>query len=290
MSQTNQWTVKKPNSRCTVIAEIGINHNGDMKIAKQLIDMAKKYDCDFVKFQKRDINVVYTPETLAQHRESPWGTTQRQQKEGLEFGMDEYKEIDNYCKQVGIGWFASAWDLNSQDFLAKFNCQHNKVASAMLTHWRFLERVASEKRHTYISTGMSTYRDIDKAVDIFEKAGCKYTLMHTVSTYPCAEEKTNVSVMLALRDRYKCPVGYSGHEPSVLPTMLAASLGADAVERHITLDRAMYGSDQAASLESRGLEMVVKFIRGVEGAFGNGEKTFDEAEKAVAKKLRYFET
>jgi N-acetylneuraminate synthase len=283
-------TVKRPNSKCTIVTEIGINHNGDMKIAKQLIDMAKKYGCDFVKFQKRDINLVYTKEFLAQPRESPWGKTQRDQKEGLEFNETQYKEIDSYCKQVGIGWFASAWDSNSQNFLAKFNCPHNKIASAMLTHWKFMEQVAAEKRHTFISTGMSTYPDIDKAVNIFEKAGCKYTLMHTVSTYPCKEEETNVGVMLALRDRYKCPVGYSGHEPGVLPSLLAAALGADAIERHITIDRAMYGSDQAASLEARGLEIMVKFVRGVEAAFGTGEKTFDDAEKAVAKKLRYFES
>jgi N-acetylneuraminate synthase len=280
---------KRPNSKATLIAEIGINHNGDLEIAKKLIDLAKKYDCNFVKFQKRDINVVYTPETLAQFRESPWGTTQRQQKEGLEFGKKQYDEIDRYCKQVGIGWFASAWDLNSQDFLAKYDCAHNKVASAMLTHWKFLERVASEKKHTYISTGMSTYADVDKAVEIFDKAGCKYTLMHTVSTYPCSEETTNVAVMLSLRERYKCPVGYSGHEAGVLPSMLAAALGADAIERHITLDRAMYGSDQAASLEGRGLEILSKFMRGIEAAYGTGEKVFDDAEKAVAKKLRYFE-
>jgi N-acetylneuraminate synthase len=280
----------RPNSKCTMIAEIGINHNGDLKVAKQLIDMAKRYDCDFVKFQKRDINIVYSEATLAQLRESPWGTTQRQQKEGLEFGQKQYEEIDRYCKDVRIGWFASAWDLNSQDFLRKFDCPHNKIASAMLTHLKFLDVVASEKKHTYISTGMSTYADIDRAVEIFQKRGCKYTLMHTVSTYPCKEEETNVALMLSLRERYKCPVGYSGHEAGVLPSMLAAALGADAIERHITCDRAMYGSDQAASLEGRGLEIVVKFVRGTEAAYGNGEKTFSEAEKSVAKKLRYFES
>ncbi|MEW6055132.1 MAG: N-acetylneuraminate synthase family protein [Bdellovibrionota bacterium] len=283
------FAVKRPNSKCAIIAEIGINHNGSVEIAKQLIDMAKKNSCDYVKFQKRDINVVYTQEVLSQTRESPWGTTQREQKMGLEFNQDQYKEIDRYCKEVGIGWFASAWDLGSQDFLEKFNCAHNKIASAMLTHWKFVERVASEKKHTFISTGMCGYPEVDRAVEIFEKQNCKYTLMHTVSTYPCAENETNVAVMLSLRERYKCPVGYSGHEAGVLPSMLAAALGADAIERHITLDRAMYGSDQAASLESRGLEILTKYIRAMEGAFGTGEKTFGDAEKAVAKKLRYFE-
>jgi len=280
---------KAPNPDCTIIAEIGINHNGSLDIAKKLVDLAKSCGCDYVKFQKRDIEVVYTGEFLAQFRESPWGNTQRDQKRGLEFNRDQFKEIDSYCKQVGIGWFASAWDLNSQDFLLEFDCPHNKVASAMLTHAKFLDMVAQEKKHTFISTGMSTFADIDRAVEIFEKRRCAYTLMHTVSTYPCPENETNVSIMLELRDRYHCPVGYSGHEAGVLPTMLAAALGADAIERHITLDRAMYGSDQAASLEIRGLEIIIDFVRGVPGAYGNGEKTFLEKEKLVAKKLRYFE-
>jgi len=260
-----------------------------MAITKQLIDMARKYDCDFVKFQKRDIDVVYSPEVLNQARESPWGTTQRDQKNGLELSLEQYREIDNYCRKVGIGWFASAWDINSQKFLRQFESKHNKIASAMLTHWEFLDEVASEKKHTFISTGMSTYKEIDRAVDIFDKRGCKYTLMHTISVYPCREEQTNISIMLALKERYRCPVGYSGHETGVLPTVLAIALGASAIERHITLDRSMYGSDQAASLEARGLEIVSKMVRGMAAAYGDGEKVFDEAERAVAKKLRYFE-
>jgi N-acetylneuraminate synthase len=283
-------SIIRPNSKLTLIAEIGINHNGDMNITKQLIDMAKKHDCDFVKFQKRDIDVVYSKDVLAQLRESPWGTTQRQQKEGLEFGKEQYQEIDAYCKQVGIGWFASAWDVNSLKFLDQFNCKHQKIASAMLTHWAFVEEVAKRKVHTYISTGMSTYEDIDKAVNIFKKHGTPFTLLHTVSTYPCGDHETNVSMMLQLKDRYKCPVGYSGHEAGTLPTLLAAALGANAIERHITLNRAMYGSDQAASLEGRGLEVISNFIRNVESAFGHGEKVFEAGERNVAKKLRYFET
>ncbi len=283
------YQVDRPNAKCTLIAEIGINHNGDLAIAKKLIDMAKEFRCDYVKFQKRDINVVYTQELLAQTRESPWGTTQRQQKEGLEFGLAQYKEIDAYCKKVGIGWFASAWDLNSQKFLRQFECDRNKIASAMLTHLSFLEEVASEGKHTYISTGMATYDNIDKAVNIFEQKKCKFTLLHTISVYPCAENQTNIAVMLALKERYKCPVGYSGHEAGILPSVLAAALGASAIERHITLDRAMYGSDQAASLERRGLEILAGFVHGFEGAYGDGVKTFDEGERGVAKKLRYFE-
>lgn len=279
----------RPNSKLTLIAEIGINHNGSLDIAKQLIDMAKKHDCDYVKFQKRDINVVYTKELLDSPRESPWGKTQRDQKLGLEFNLAQYQEIDAYCKKVGIGWFASAWDLNSLNFLNQFNCDHAKVASAMLTHTKFVDEIARQGKHTYISTGMCDYSVLDRVVEIFEKSRCKYTLLHCVSTYPCATEDCNVATMLTLRDRYKCMVGYSGHEADVMPTMLAAALGASAIERHITLNRAMYGSDQAASLETRGLEIVSKFIRNVETAFGSGEKVFSDAEKAVAKKLRYWE-
>jgi N-acetylneuraminate synthase len=281
--------VPRPNSRCTIIAEIGINHNGSMDIAKQLIKMAKDADCDFVKFQKRDIDVVYTKELLDQKRESPWGTTQREQKLGLEFSREQYKEIDRYCKEIGMGWFASAWDLNSQTFLREFDCPHNKIASAMLTHWKFVEEVAAEGKHTFISTGMATYQDVDKVVEIFRKKNCPFTLLHCVSTYPCPDDKTNVAVMLSLRERYKCPVGYSGHEVGVAPTMLAAALGADAIERHITVSRAMYGSDQAASLEAPGLKIITKFIRGAQAAYGNGEKTIDETEVPIMKKLRYFE-
>ncbi len=281
--------MSKPNANCVFIAEIGINHNGSMEITKKLIDMAKLHGCDYVKFQKRDINVVYTKQFLDQPRESPWGTTQRAQKEALEFGSDKYAEIDQYCKQVGIGWFASAWDLNSLNFLDKFQLPHNKIASAMLTQWEFVKEVAFRGVHTYISTGMCTYSDLDKVVKIFRDNRCPFTLLHCVSTYPCPDEKANVALMLSLRDRYQCPVGYSGHEAGTAPTLLAAALGASAIERHITLGRAMYGSDQAASLEWRGLHDLVKFVRQMETVYGHGEKVFDNEERAVAKKLRYFE-
>lgn len=279
----------RPYSKGPFIAEIGINHNGDIEIAKKLIDLAKRYDCTYVKFQKRTIDLVYTQEVLDQPRESPWGNTQRAQKEGLEFNLEQYQEIDRYCKSLDIGWFASAWDMESQKFLRQFDLPHNKIASAMLTHQEFLREVASERKHTFISTGMSTFDDIDRAVEIFQKARCKYTLMHTVSTYPCPEEKTNIAFMLRLREKYRCPVGYSGHEVGVGPTLLAISLGAEAIERHITLDRSMYGSDQAASLEARGIEIISRFYRYAESFFGSGSKTYDDAERAVAKKLRYFE-
>jgi len=273
-----------------VIAEIGINHNGDISIAKQLIDMASDTGCDAVKFQKRTIDLVYSKDVLDGPRDSPWGTTQREQKEGLEFGQDEYDEIDRYCRSLGIEWFASAWDLESQAFLQRYDLKYNKVASAMLIHMPLLEIIAQEEKHTFISTGMSTYEEIDQAVEIFQKHNCEYTLTHCVSTYPCKDEDCNVSAMLALGDRYNCPVGYSGHEVGILPTILSVALGACVVERHITLDRSMYGSDQAASLERSGLEYVVRYSKSILGIFGDGIKTITDGEKKVAKSLRYFLT
>jgi len=271
-----------------VIAEIGINHNGSMEITKQLIDMAKDAGCDAVKFQKRTIDIVYTAAVLDTPRESPWGTTTREQKMGLEFDVGEYKEIDKYCKEKKIEWFASAWDVESQKFLKQFNCKYNKIASAMLTHVPLLKEVASEKLHTFVSTGMATYAEIDVAVAIFKEADCPFTLMHTVSVYPCPEEDLNLNMIKTLSDKYKCPVGYSGHETSPVPSIAAAAMGITALERHITLDRTMYGSDQSASLEKRGLEILVGGVRSVEKALGKGQKEFGDAEKAVAAKLRYW--
>ena len=271
-----------------IIAEIGINHNGDIEIAKQLIDVAKDAGCDAVKFQKRTIDIVYSQEYLASLRESPWGTTQREQKEGLEFGKAKYDIIDAYCKEKGIDWFASPWDMESQKFLRQYDLRYNKVASAMLTHIDLLKTIAEERKHTFISTGMSTYEDIDKAVDIFRAHNCPFTLMHCVSVYPAADDELNLLGILSLRNRYKCNVGYSGHEIGVLPPVLTVMLGAVAVERHITLDRAMYGSDQAASLERRGLEYMVRDIRDLTKMLGDGEKRILDSEREVAKKLRYF--
>ncbi|PYS08660.1 MAG: N-acetylneuraminate synthase [Acidobacteria bacterium] len=272
-----------------IIAEIGINHNGDLNIAKQLIDLAIKCGCDAVKFQKRTIETVYSKVMLDSPRESPWGTTTRQQKEALEFGLIEYREIDRYCRERNIAWFASAWDIESQEFLRKFNLKHNKVASAMITNHPFVEYVAAEKKHTFVSTGMCTLEQLDETVAIFRKHACPFTLMHTVSIYPCKEDDLNLACIQTLKKRYGVPVGYSGHEVSPMPSIIAASLGAVAVERHITLDRAMYGSDQAASLEVRGLETLVKGIRSYEVCLGTGDKVFSEAERANAKKLRYWQ-
>ncbi|MDD1667279.1 MAG: N-acetylneuraminate synthase family protein [Methanomicrobiales archaeon] len=272
-----------------VIAEIGINHNGDLAIAERLIDAAKEAGCDAVKFQKRTIDVVYTREFLASARESPWGTTQRAQKEGLEFGKAEYDAIDAYCREKGIHWFASAWDNASQQFLRGYDLPFNKVASAMLTYPPLLEMIASEGKPAFVSTGMSSYREIDAAVRIFRDRKCPFTLMHTVSTYPSEDGECNLLALRSLAERYRCPVGYSGHERGILPSLLAGCLGAVAIERHITLDRKMYGSDQAASLEPAGLRELVKGLRAIPGILGDGARKVSEKEAAIAKKLRYFE-
>lgn len=271
-----------------IIAEIGINHNGSVEIARKLIDMAKECGADAVKFQKRTIDIVYTKELLDSPRQSSWGTTQRDQKEGLEFGKKEYNEIDRYCKEKDIYWFASAWDTESQKFLRDYDMPFNKIASAMLTHKDLLEMVAKERKHTFISTGMSNFAQIDRAVKIFEKNKCPHTVMYCVSVYPCPDEWCNVSALEVFKRRFKCNLGYSGHENGLTPSILAVALGAIAIERHITLDRSMYGSDQAASLERRGLELLVRDARSVRKMLGTGEKIVIPEEEKVAYKLRYF--
>jgi N-acetylneuraminate synthase len=272
-----------------VIGEIGINHNGDLKIARQLIDMAKKAGCDAVKFQKRDIDTVYTKEELDKPRQSPWGKTQRDQKQGLEFSKTDYNQIDKYCKEKNIIWFASAWDVKSLVFLDNYDLKYNKIASAMITHLDFLKEAANRKKHTFISTGMSGYKEIDEAVKIFKEKNCPFELMHSVSAYPSPEDQLNLNIITKLKDKYQCAVGYSGHEPSVSPSIIAVTLGASSLERHITLDRAMYGSDQSASLEQRGLEELVSVVRKIPAVIGNQDKKILNCEIDVAKKLRYWE-
>ena len=269
-----------------IIAEIGINHNGSIELAKQLIDISAETGCNAVKFQKRNIDLVYTAEFLASSRESPWGFTQRDQKAGLEFGRDEYKEISLYCDEREVEWFASAWDLNSVEFLRQFDCKKNKIASAMIVNHDLLRMVAEERKHTFISTGMSTIEDIARAVEIFRAADCPFELMHCVSTYPMSDEDANLRCIERLRTTFNCDVGYSGHEVGLAPSYAAAALGITSLERHVTLDRAMYGSDQAASIEPRGLRQLVGAVRKIEKAMGDGEKTFSEAELTVAQKLR----
>jgi len=269
-----------------IIGEIGINHNGSLELAKKLIDAAAEAGCDAVKFQKRTVELVYTKEYLDSPRESPWGTTQRAQKEGLEFGKAEYDEIDRYCRQKGLEWFASAWDVESQRFLQQYNLKYNKVASAMLTRDDLLEEIAGEGRYTFLSTGMSTWEEIDHAVEIFRKHKCPFELMHCNSTYPMAEEDANLNLIRTLKARYACKVGYSGHETGIQVSVLAVAAGASSIERHITLDRSMYGSDQKASIESEELKTLVREIRRAERILGSGEKVLSEAEQAVKKKLR----
>jgi N-acetylneuraminate synthase len=269
-----------------IIAELGINHNGDINIAKEMIKKSKEYGADAVKFQKRTVDLVYTPEYLTAYRESPWGTTQRDQKEGLEFGKNEYDEIDRYCKEIGIIWFASAWDTESQRFLAAYNLKYNKIASAMIVNFPLLEMVAQEGKHTFISTGMSFYEEIDAAVAVFRKYNCPFELMHCNSTYPMKNEDANLLLIPELRRRYNCDVGYSGHEVGRVISQTAVALGATSIERHVTLDRAMYGSDQAASIQLEDFEKLVAAVRTIEAALGDGIKKLTEAELATRKKLR----
>ena len=269
-----------------IIAEIGINHNGDINIAKNLIDVAKDAGCDAVKFQKRTVELIYSKELLDSPRKSPWGTTQREQKLGLEFNVDQYKEIDRHCREISIEWFASAWDIESKRFLRQFNLKYNKIASAMIVDIPFLKEVASEGKHTFISTGMSTIEDIDRAVDIFKKANCPFELMHCVSTYPMEDEDANLNCIISLRNRYKCNLGYSGHETGLAVSYAAAALGITSLERHITLDRSMYGSDQPASIEPIGLRQLVGAIRKIEKAMGDGKIGIIKKEVPIAKKLR----
>jgi len=269
-----------------IIAEIGINHNGDVDIAKQLIDLAIDVDADAVKFQKRSINLVYSKDFLDSPRQSPWGTTQRDQKMGIELGLEEYRIIDTYCREKNIEWFASAWDLESQFFLRQFNLKYNKVASAMIVYEDLLRAVASEKKHTFISTGMATFKEIDAAVDIFREADCPFELMHCVSTYPMADEDANLNCIKTLRKRYQCNIGYSGHEVGLAVSYAAAALNISSLERHITLDRAMYGSDQAASIEPMGFRALVGAVRKIENAMGDGVIGINEKEVQIAEKLR----
>jgi N-acetylneuraminate synthase len=281
-----EYPCSNENNLPFIIAEVGINHNGSLDIAKQLINVAKDAGADAVKFQKRTIDMVYSKELLDSPRESPWGTTQRQQKEGLEFGLEDYSEIDRYCRDKGIEWFASAWDLESQKFLRQFNLKHNKIASAMLVYEPLLRMVAEEKKYTFIATGMSKPADIDRAVHIFGEADCPFELMHCVSTYPMTDEDANLNRINTLREVYGCNVGYSGHEVGLAISYAAAALGVTSLERHITLNRSMYGSDQAASVEPMGFRMLVGAVRKIKRAMGDGSLEMQDGEIPIAKKLR----
>jgi len=270
-----------------ITAEIGINHNGDVEIAKKLIDFAKNANCDAVKFQKRTVEKVYSKQVLDSPRESPWGTTTREQKLGLEFNKKEYDVIDAYCKEKEIEWFASSWDIDSQLFLRNYHLKHNKIASAMLTNTELLNVVAEEKKHTFISTGMSTIDQIAHAVKVFKNHDCHFELMHSNSSYPMKPDEANLLCIKTLKEKFNCNVGYSGHESSGYSISLtAAVLGASSVERHITAGRDMYGSDQAASLEPIGLRRLVRDIRMLDLIMGDGVKRVYPSEVSVMKKLR----
>ena len=269
------------------VAEIGINHNGSMNICKQLIDLAVESGCDAVKFQKREVEDVYSKKFLESFRDSPWGKTQRDQKLGLEFEKNEYDAINEYCNLKKIKWFASAWDSNSLKFLDQYDLEYNKIASAMIIDKSFLNEVAKRNKYTFISTGMSSVKDIDDAVKIFNDNKCDFELMHCVSTYPMKPKDANLLTINSLKKKYNCNVGYSGHENGVAVSLAALSLNISSLERHITLDRAMYGSDQAASLELRGMLNLSDSIEKMILAYGE-EKLGNiiEDEKPIAKKLR----
>ncbi len=270
-----------------ITAELGINHNGDIDIAKKLIDTAKLAGCDAVKFQKRTVEKVYSKEVLDSPRNSPWGTTTREQKNGIEFSKNEYDIIDKYCKNNHIEWYASAWDVESLEFLKRYELKYNKVASAMLTNMELINKIAQEKKHTFVSTGMSNMDQIKTAVNIFKKNECPFELQHSNSSYPMKIEEANLNCIKTLQNEFECNVGYSGHESlGYLICVAAVILGATSIERHITLDRSMYGSDQPASLEPAGLQRLVRDIRNIDLIMGDGEKIIWDSEIPVMKKLR----
>ena len=269
---------------CFIIAEIGINHNGSVDLAKKMIDIAVTTGCDAVKFQKRTIDIVYTKEELAKERKSVFGNTNGDLKRGLEFGYEEYKEIDNYCREKGILWFASCWDEKSVDFIEQFDVPCYKIASASLTDDNLLEYTRSKGKPILLSTGMSTMEQIKHAVEVLGKENL--IVYHCTSTYPSNADETNLRVIESFKKDFDCPIGYSGHERGVTPSVLAVALGANSVERHITIDRTNWGSDQAASLEMAGLYHLVRDIRQVPYLLGDGKKVVYSRELPIIKKLR----
>jgi N-acetylneuraminate synthase len=269
---------------CFIIAEIGINHNGDIDLAKKLISVAVAAGCDAVKFQKRTVEVVYTAEELAKPRENPFGPTNGDLKHGLEFGQEEYEEIDAFCRSLKLPWFASPWDEASVDFIEQFHPPVHKVASASLTDDNLLRHIRKTGKPVILSTGMSTYAEIDHAVEVLGRKDL--LLMHATSTYPANYDELNLRAIPTMAERYGVPIGYSGHETGIPTSVCAAALGACAVERHITMDRAMWGSDQAASLEPNGITRLVRDVRLWEQSKGDGIKRVYEREVPIIRKLR----
>jgi len=270
--------------RCYIIAEIGINHNGSLDIAKQLIDVAVSSGCDAVKFQKRTIEVVYSEEELLRPRESPFGDANGDLKRGLEFGYEEYSDIDRYCKNLGIHWMASSWDEESVDFIEQFDPPCYKIASASLTDDGLLSYHRKRDTPVILSTGMSSPEQIDHAVNVLGMNNL--VLLHCTSTYPANHQELNLRVIESFKRQYPIPIGYSGHETTFLPTVTAALLGANVVERHLTLDRSMWGSDQAASLEPLAFGKMVKYIRELDVILGDGVKKIYDSELPIIEKLR----
>ena len=272
------------NQPCFIIAEIGINHNGELSMAKKLIDMAIDCGCDAVKFQKRTIDVVYTKEELEKERQSVFGNTNGDLKRGLEFGIEEYKEIDKYCREKGIIWFASCWDEASVDFIDQFNPPCYKIASASLTDDELLKYTRAKGKPILLSTGMSTLEQVEHAVEVLGKKDL--IIYHCTSTYPSNAEEQNLRAIPVLKEFFDCPIGFSGHERGITPSTIAVALGACSVERHITLDRTNWGSDQAASLEKTGLSHLVRDIRQVPSLLGDGKKIVYSRELPIIEKLR----
>jgi len=273
---------------CYIIAEIGINHNGDIETAKKLIDVAADAGCNAVKFQKRAVNIVYTKEELEKPRENPFGETNGDLKYGLEFEKEQYDQIDQYCKEKDITWFVSPWDEKSVDFAEQYNPPCYKIASASLTDDDLLQHIRSMGRPIILSTGMSTLEQVDHALEILGKKNL--ILLHTCSTYPANYDELNLKVIQTMKERYGIPVGYSGHETGLPTSSAAVAMGACVMERHITLDRSMWGSDQAASLEPNGISRLVRDIRLIEMAMGDGIKRVGEREAPIMKKLRRVNT
>ena len=271
-------------SHCFIIAEIGINHNGDINLAKRLVKLAKDNGCDAVKFQKRTVELVYSKHELEMERPNPFGNTNGDLKRGLEFSYEQYQEIDKYCRELDILWFASCWDKNSVDFIDSFNPPCHKIASASLTDDELILHIKSKGRPILLATGMSTQDEIDHALSILGMDNL--VLMHCTSTYPSLESELNLNVIPNYIKRYSCPIGYSGHEKGVLPSVIAASMGACAIERHITTDRTLWGSDHPASLEPEGLRRLVRDIRLLNTIKGDGKKVVYESELPIIKKLR----
>ena len=270
-----------------IIAELGTNHMGDIQNAKKLINAAAFAGCDAVKLQKKNVEKIYTKEFLDSPIESPWGSTQRDMRQHREFNDNQFKQIDLHCKRKKIPWFVSCWDVESQIHMRKFRTKFNKIASAMLVHEKLLHTIAEEKKYTFISTGMSSLKDIEKAVKIFRKHHCPFELMHCHSAYPMPAEEANLKLIPFLKKKFRCKVGYSGHEAAATYVSLpAVFLGATSIERHITLDRASYGTDQAASLEPKGLNTMIRDIRILEKIMGDGKKRVWKSEIPNQKKLR----